>query len=322
MSQNTTKASFNWFPGHMNKALKEIEELIVAVDFIVEIVDARAPFSTRNPMMRKIGTNKKRLFVLTKGDLADSVVTKQWMEYFKSRGDDCYLIDKKNKNILPDIEKIINKRTEPQRKAAKKKGIDALLVNVLVVGIPNVGKSTFISKLIKNKKIKIANMPGVTRGFQRFNLTPLITLIDTPGILPSKFDSEIQACNCVAANAIKIDVIPKERFATRILKYIYDNYPNVIETRYKTRKQFKRPINYDDSYKLFEEIARRNGLILFQDIPDVDKSINLFIRDLLGGKFEKVSFEKPLDIGDTSTMILSTQKELEITEDFDNTIEW
>ncbi|QEH61644.1 ribosomal biogenesis GTPase [Spiroplasma chinense] len=315
------KSSFNWFPGHMNKSIKEIETKIPIVDLVIEIVDARAPFSTQNPLFRKILSKRPRLVIMSKGDLADDQVTKLWIDYFNQNGDKPYLIKDKQQNIYGDVLKLINLMTAESQAKQKSRGIEKPQLNVLVVGIPNVGKSTVISKLTRGKIIKIGNKPGVTRGLQRIVMTDNITLIDTPGILPAKFENETIACNCAATNSIRIDVVPKERFATKIMRYIYNSYPSLIEENYKITTNILRPINYDDTFKIFEEVAKRSKFIILDDIADVERAIELFVHDLINNNFGKISFEKPIEVEKTS-MLSVDENDLDLTVESDLTIEW
>ncbi|QBQ07527.1 ribosomal biogenesis GTPase [Spiroplasma gladiatoris] len=315
------KAHFNWFPGHMNKSIKEIEEKIKIVDLVIEIVDARAPFSTQNPLLRKVLSKRPRLILLSKCDLADDSVTESWINYFKQNGDQTYTIKNKQQNIYNDVLKLINLMTKEKQLRDISKGIEKPQLNVLVVGIPNVGKSTTIARLSKGKQLKIGNKPGVTRGMQRIIMSENITLIDTPGILPAKFENETIACNCAATNSIKIEVVPKERFATKLMRYIYNSYPSLIENKYKITKNVLRPINYDDTFKIFEEIAKRNKYIILDDVADVERAIALFINDLINNNFGKISFEKPIEIDKTSHSSMD-EIDLEETIESDLTVEW
>ncbi|QGS51748.1 ribosome biogenesis GTPase YlqF [Spiroplasma tabanidicola] len=315
------KAKFNWFPGHMNKSIKEIEEKIQIVDLVMEIVDARAPFSTQNPLLRKVLSKRPRLIVLSKSDLADEEVTKNWINYFEQKGDQTYLVKNKTQNIYDDLLKLINLMTKEKQQKDIARGIEKPKLNVLVVGIPNVGKSTTILRLSKGKQIKTGNKPGVTRGMQRIVMSENITLIDTPGILPAKFENETIACNCAATNSIKIEVVPKERFATKLMRYIYNSYPLLIEDKYKISKNVLRPINYDDTFKLFEEIAKRNKFVILDDIADVEKAITLFINDLISNNLGRISFEKPIEIDKTS-LISIDKEDIEDSVESDLTVEW
>ncbi|AGR40970.1 ribosome biogenesis GTPase YlqF [Spiroplasma taiwanense] len=315
------KSSFNWFPGHMNKSIKEIESKISIVDLVIEIVDARSPFSTQNSLFRKLLNKRPRLIIMSKFDLADVEVTNQWFNYFLSSGNKPYLIKDKQADIYNDILKLINEMTKENQNKQIKRGIEKPQLNVLVVGIPNVGKSTVISKLSKGKTVKIGNKPGVTRGLQRIVMTPNITLIDTPGILPSKFENETIACNCAATNSIKLEVVPKERLATKLMRYIYNSYPDLIENTYKINKNILRPINYDDTFIIFEEIAKRNKFTIFDNMADVERAIELFVHDIINNNLGRISFEKPIEISEINKKTID-ETDLDFTVESDLTVEW
>jgi ribosome biogenesis GTPase A len=319
MSKNE-KASFNWFPGHMNKSIKEIEEMIPVVDLVIEIVDSRAPFSTQNPLLRRLLSKRPRLIIMSKGDLADPNVTTKWIDHFEMQGDHTYLINDKNANITTDIERLIHKMTKEKQDRDKRRGIEVPQLNVLVVGIPNVGKSTFIQNISKGKMLKKGNKPGVTRGSQRIVMTPQITLIDTPGILPSRFENETIACNCAAANAIRLEVIPRERFAAKIVKYVYNNYPNAIDKLYSINVTAARPIDYDDSFGILELIAKKMKFLILDDTPDIERAVDLFINDLHQNRFGRISFEQPMEVA--NTIEFNTEDDIDFTVESDLTIEW
>ncbi|KAJ3615602.1 hypothetical protein Zmor_016294 [Zophobas morio] len=209
--------------------------------------------------------------------------------------------------------------TAAKQERDKKRGIENPQLNILVVGIPNVGKSTFIQNVSKGKTLKKANRPGVTRGMQRIVMTPKITLIDTPGILPSRFENETIACNCAAANAIKLEVIPRERFASKIIRYIYNNYPNAIESLYGIGTFAPRPIDYEDSFELLELIAKKLKFVILGDVPDSERAIEFFINDVHQNRFGRISFERPIEI--TSTIELPPEDDIDFTVESDLTIE-
>jgi ribosome biogenesis GTPase A len=293
MSKNE-KASFNWFPGHMNKSIKEIEEMIPVVDLVIEIVDSRAPFSTQNPLLRRLLSKRPRLIIMSKGDLADPNITTKWIDHFEMQGDHTYLINDKNANITTDIERLIHKMTKEKQDRDKRRGIEVPQLNVLVVGIPNVGKSTFIQNISKGKMLKKGNKPG--------------------------FENETIACNCAAANAIRLEVIPRERFAAKIVKYVYNNYPNAIDKLYSINVTAARPIDYDDSFGILELIAKKMKFLILDDTPDIERAVDLFINDLHQNRFGRISFEQPMEVA--NTIEFNTEDDIDFTVESDLTIEW
>lgn len=290
------KSSFNWFPGHMNKSIKEIQKIVPIIDLVIEIVDARAPLATQNQIFKKLLNKTAKLIIMTKGDLADEATSNLWIEYFKKINIKVYLIKSKQQNILADILKLINSITEDRQKKLKAKGIETPHLNILIVGIPNVGKSTVISKLCKGKTLKIANRPGVTIGLHRINMTQQITLIDSPGILPSKFIDEKAAYTCAAVNTIKLTAIPKEKFALTLMLYLYESYHLAIVKVYYQNNLFPHSLEVKNIDNIFKHIAQTNNFFLADKTPDIKKSYDLFINDLLHNKFGRISFESPIEI--------------------------
>ncbi|MCL8211103.1 Ribosome biogenesis GTPase A [Mesoplasma sp. JKS002658] len=283
----------NWFPGHMNKTLKEIEQLITAVDVVVEVIDARAPYSSQNPLFRNLLKNKVVVYVISKIDLANPLATKEWMEHFQEQGDSFLLVEKTSQNLTDQLVGIINQVTAKTRKKQHQKGIVNPQLNALIIGLPNVGKSTFINKIVKDKRVKAGNKPGLTRGLQRIVLTKNITLIDTPGIMPSKIPNESIATNLVLINAVKEDVFPRERMAARAMRYVFNNYPDKVKEVYQTRLNFLPPIEIKDTYRIFEKIAKKNKWVLLEDVYDVERVMKTFLRDVQNGKLGRISYETP-----------------------------
>ncbi|AVN64600.1 MULTISPECIES: ribosome biogenesis GTPase YlqF [Mesoplasma] len=289
-------AEFNWFPGHMNKTLKNIEEKIPVVDLVIEILDARAPYSSRNLTFSKILKNKPILYVLSKADIADPNITKEWVEFYEKKNNTVMVLDDKQKNIVKPLIDLINKATKEKQEKDKAKGMVNSLINVLVIGIPNVGKSTFINRLIKNKSVKAGNKPGLTRGIQLIHLSQFISLLDTPGVLPAKLENETVATNICAINSIKEDVYPKERVAGKLMQYLFNHYEGLIENHYKISPRLQRPIQITDTFIIFEMIAKVRKWYMNDDLLDYDRVIDAFMRDIIANEFNRVSFERILEV--------------------------
>lgn len=283
----------NWFPGHMNKTLKEIEQLIDVVDVVVEVIDARAPYSSQNPLFRNLLKNKVVVYVISKVDLANPLTTQEWITHFQKQGDYFLLVEKTSQNLTNEIVEIINKATTKARKKQTQKGIINPQLNALIIGLPNVGKSTFINKIVKDKRVKAGNKPGLTRGLQRIVLTKNITLIDTPGVMPSKIPNESIATNLVLINAVKEDVFPRERMAARAMRYVFNNYADKVKEVYQTRLNFLPPIEIKDTYRIFEKIAKKNKWVVLDDVYDVERVMKTFLRDVQSGKLGRISYETP-----------------------------
>lgn len=289
-------ATFNWFPGHMNKTLKEIEERIPIVDLVIEVIDARAPFSSQNQTFKKVLKNKPILSVLSKTDVADPQVTKKWIQYFKRQERLLMIYDEHDKNLVKDLIGYVNEATKTKQTRDREKGLAVSLVNALVIGIPNVGKSTLINRLIKDKSVKVGNRPGVTRGIQLLHLNETISLMDTPGVLPSKIGNERMAANLCGINSIKENVFPRERVAGILMKYIFNNYPGLIENHYRLEDlRLKRPVTEADTYKIFEAMAQSSKVHLRSDVLMVERTMEHFMHELADGKF-RVSLETPAEI--------------------------
>ncbi|WP_434323538.1 ribosome biogenesis GTPase YlqF [Mycoplasma capricolum subsp. capricolum] len=290
-------AEFNWFPGHMNKTLKEIEARIEIVDVVVEVIDSRAPYSSKNATFKKLLKDKPIVYIFSKADIADSKVTQQWVDYYiKNENSKVIVLYNRHTDVVNELINVINELTIKKREKDKAKGIKNTLINALVIGIPNVGKSTFINRVIKGKNVKVGNKPGVTRGIQLIHLNPFINLLDTPGVLPSKLESETVAVNICAINSIKDNVFPKERVAAKLMSYVYNNYDDIIEKYYKINLRLQKPISVIDSYKIFETIGIEKKWYITEDILDMERILSSFLKDLDKGKLGKISFEKVLEI--------------------------
>lgn len=221
-------ATFNWFPGHMNKTLKNIEAKRPVIDLVIELVDARAPIATQNLTFQKILMNKPRLLLMTKTDLADPKVTESWLNYFKNQSQVVMILNYEQPNFVKKLINAIQATMAEKQARQKKRGLVNPQINALVVGIPNVGKSTFINHLSKDKKVKVGNQPGVTRGLQVLQLTPQINLIDSPGVLPAKLGSSMQADILAGLNAIRQDIFPLEEVSEALFPIIVENYPEFL----------------------------------------------------------------------------------------------
>ncbi|WBX36185.1 ribosome biogenesis GTPase YlqF [Mycoplasma capricolum subsp. capricolum] len=281
----------------MNKTLKDIEARIEIVDVVVEVIDSRAPYSSKNATFKKLLKDKPIVYIFSKADIADSKVTQQWVDYYiKNENSKVIVLYNRHTDVVNELINVINELTIKKREKDKAKGIKNTLINALVIGIPNVGKSTFINRVIKGKNVKVGNKPGVTRWIQLIHLNPFINLLDTPGVLPSKLESETVAVNICAINSIKDNVFPKERVAAKLMSYVYNNYDDIIEKYYKINLRLQKPISVIDSYKIFETIGIEKKWYITEDILDMERILSSFLKDLDKGKLGKISFEKVLEI--------------------------
>ncbi|ATZ16418.1 ribosome biogenesis GTPase A [Entomoplasma freundtii] len=225
---NNANSRFNWFPGHMNKTLKTIETKRPMIDLVIELVDSRAPISTQNPTFQKILGQKPRLLLMTKADLADPKVNAAWVADFEKNNQPVAFINYQQPNFIKKLVAEIEKTMANKQARQKERGLLKPQINALVVGIPNVGKSTFINHLSKTKKVKVGNQPGVTRGLQVLQLTSQINLIDSPGVLPAKLQSAKQANILAGLNTIRKDIYPVEEVAEAILTIVQTHYPKLF----------------------------------------------------------------------------------------------
>ena len=280
-------AQIQWFPGHMAKARREITEKLKLVDIVLEILDARVPISSRNPMMGEILKDKPTLVLLNKANLADKKVTLEWIEYFKREGIkalDIDLIDNYNVNkIIPACNEVLAKEIE----AAKAKGYSNFKIRALVVGIPNVGKSTFINTIAKRKAAVTGDKPGVTKSQTWIKINNSLELLDTPGILWPKFENEVVAHNLALCGAIKDDILPLDDVISYGLQFMQKYYPDNLNNRYQ--------VNVTEDMELldiYEVIGRRRNCLLKGNQIDYDRVVNLVLFDLRHNKLGAMSYDR------------------------------
>ena len=280
-------AQIQWFPGHMAKARREISEKLKLVDIVLEILDARVPISSRNPMMGEILKDKPTLVLLNKANLADKKVTAQWIEYFKKQGIkalDIDLIDNYNVNkIIPACNEVLASEIE----AAKAKGYSNFKIRALVVGIPNVGKSTFINTLAKRKAAVTGDKPGVTKSQTWIKINNSLELLDTPGILWPKFENEVVAHNLALCGAIKDDILPLDDVISYGLAFMQKYYPDNLNSRYQ--------VNITPEMELldiYEVIGRKRNCLIKGNQVDYDRVVNLVLFDLRHNKLGAMSYDR------------------------------
>lgn len=280
-------AQIQWFPGHMAKARREITEKLKLVDIVFEIVDARVPLSSRNPMMGEILKDKPTLVLLNKASLADKKETSKWIEYFKKEGVkalDIDLIDNYNVNkIIPACNEVLAK----QIASAKEKGYSNFKIRALIVGIPNVGKSTFINTLAKRKAAVTGDKPGVTKSQTWIKINNSLELLDTPGILWPKFENEVVAHNLALCGAIKDDILPLDDVISYGLTFMQKYYPDNLNNRYG--------VNITEDMELldvYEVIGRKRNCLLKGNQIDYDRVVNMVLFDLRHNKLGAMSYDR------------------------------
>lgn len=271
-----------WFPGHMTKTQKLIKENLQYVDVFLELVDARAPFSSRNPLLNELIINKPRVIILTKMDLADPSVTARWKETFENDANTRVILvsakERKNISSIPQVclELIKSLKANPPKS-----------IRAMIVGIPNVGKSTLINALTNAHKASVAPKPGHTRGLQNIRLNPQFELIDSPGILWHKFEDMAVGQRLAMLGAIKDDVYDFHALCLMTIEFLTANYPKALVERYKLSGTKTFP---DD---IIEEIAQKRGYILSGGVLDLDRAFTAVMNDLRLGTLGRISLEKP-----------------------------
>lgn len=279
--------NINWYPGHMKKTRELLQENIKLVNLIIEVLDARIPYSSKNPDFDKLFRDKKRLIVLNKYDLSDPGMNKLWEDYYKSKGWSVVLYNSTNNRELGRLNDAIAEATKEIVERYKKKGFINKTIKAMIVGIPNVGKSTLINSLAKKKSTRTGNMPGVTRGKQWIHLAGNIDLLDTPGILWPKFDDEECALNLAFTGAIKDEVMVLEEIALKFVKRMQKmGKENAIIERYDIELGEK-PLD------ILDNIAYKKGFLINKTQIDYLRVANLLFNDFRAGKLGNITLEKP-----------------------------
>ena len=277
-----------WFPGHMAKAKREIEEYIKKVDLVIELKDARIPYSSTNPLLNDIIKNKPRLVILTKAQMADPKVTKEWINYYKNNNILALDIDSEANYNIKQIIPYCNKALEELFKKRMDKGIKSKDIKAMIVGIPNVGKSTLINKLAKRKAVVVGDKPGVTKSESWIQIDDSLRLLDTPGVLWPKFEDQTVGLKLFMAGSIKDDILDLNELTIRAIDYIKEYYKDLLMKRYDLLD-----IDSKDSYQILEEIGIRRGALKKGGIIDFDRAVKLFLYDLRNVKIGRMSYETP-----------------------------
>lgn len=289
MENNQT---IHWYPGHMTKAKRQIEADLKLVDIVVELVDSRIPISSRNPDFDTLLGQKKRLIVFNKADMADREATKNWISYYREKGVPAIAVDCKTgtglHQVIPTIETLLSEEIE--RKEAR--GIKAGQIKMMVVGIPNVGKSSFINKLTGRKTTKVEDRPGVTRGKQWVKLSAKIELLDTPGVLWGKIEDQRAAERLAFTGAIKDNVIDIELLAVRLLEILSQNSKKALCERYKIDET----AFYEGAYETLEAIAKKRGMLMSGGHIDTERASIMLLDEFRGLKLGKITLELPEDV--------------------------
>ncbi len=285
---NYEKMNIQWFPGHMTKAQRMIEDSIKQVDAVCEILDARIPNSSRNPDIDRLAAGKPRLIILNRTDLADPKITSQWREYFEAQGIRILETDAKSGKGVNSFAPALRELLKDKIADYAAKGQVNRPMRVMILGIPNVGKSTFINKVAKRKAAIAGDKPGVTRGKQWINIDKGLDLLDTPGILWPKFDSQEVGEMLAITNAIKADVLDKETLAANFMLRLREMYPDALTARYKFE-----PDPEANGFELLEEAAKKRGFLISRGEYDIERMANTLLGEYHDGKLGRISLEKP-----------------------------
>ena len=277
---------FQWYPGHMTKARRMMQENIKLIDLIIELVDARVPLSSRNPDIDELGRNKARLILLNKADLAEDSRSDEWIDYFRGRGYSAVKVNSKKGGGIKSIQSVIQEACKEKTERDRKRGILNRPVRAMVVGIPNVGKSTFINSLAGKACAKTGNKPGVTKGKQWIRLNKSVELLDTPGILWPKFEDQSVGLKLAFIGSIKDEILQTEELAAELIKFLNAGYPGVIEEKYGIESP-------DDPYVCLGEIAESRHCLVRGSELDTEKAASILLDDFRGGRLGRITLESP-----------------------------
>ena len=285
---NYEKMNIQWFPGHMTKAQRMIEDSIKQCDAVCEILDARIPNSSRNPDIDRLAAGKPRLIILNRCDLADPSITAQWRSFFEAQGIRILETDAKSGRGVNSFAPALRELLKDKIADYAAKGQVNRPMRVMILGIPNVGKSTFINKVAKRKAAIAGDKPGVTRGKQWINIDRGLDLLDTPGILWPKFDSQEVGEMLAITNAIKSDVLDKETLAANFMLRLREMYPEALTARYKFE-----PDPDANGFELLEAAAKKRGFLVSKGEYDIERMANTLLGEYHDGKLGRISLEKP-----------------------------
>ena len=296
---NSGNMNINWYPGHMAKTKRQIMEDVRLVDIIIELLDARIPISSQNPDITGITKNKKKIIVLNKCDLADERQNKRWVEYFNKKNIPAVLTDSNSGKGIEECVRKIEKIMEEDLKNQADKGRIGRKIKAMVLGIPNVGKSSFINRISKKTSAGVGNKPGVTKQKQWIRINEKIELLDTPGVLWPKFESEEVALHLAFTGTIKEDILQRTEIAYYLVKFLIENYPKVLCERYKLTEEYineqlenQERAENENIYEIFLEIGRKRGCIISGGNIDEEKTARIILDEFKNGKIGKITLEE------------------------------
>ena len=286
MTEN--KININWFPGHMAKTERELKENLKKVDLVAEVIDARIPISSQNPDISSIIDSKPRIILINKSDLADKNQNEKWLNYFESKGIHSLLFSIKNSGDVANFKKKVNEVMKEKLERWKSKGILNQSIRIMIVGIPNVGKSSIINRLAKNSKAKVENRPGVTKRINWFSVGNNIEILDTPGVLWPKFENDEMAYNLAFTGAIKDQILDTENLAFEFIKKVKTNYIDILCAKFGLDENLAK--NYD-ALGLINYIGKRRGMIKSGGEVDFLRTSNMILEEYRSGKLGNLTLE-------------------------------
>lgn len=282
--------SIQWFPGHMTKTKRQIQASLKLIDAVAEIIDARIPVSSRNPDLNKLIQNKPRVILLNKSDMANQTATKKWIEYFKNQDITAIAVDCKSgqgiNQFVPAVNRVLSKKIT----ALKEKGMVNPTLRIMIVGIPNVGKSSFINRIAKQNRAKAEDRPGVTRGNQWYTIAKNLEMLDTPGVLWPKFDDKTVGEHLAFTGAVKDRILDIELLAVRLLDFLKKLKPKDFIARYKLEES---DVENSESYDLLKLIGKKRGMLVSGGEIDTERAAIMLLDEFRSAKLGKITLEMP-----------------------------
>lgn len=282
--------TIQWFPGHMTKTKRQIQSSLKLVDAVAEIIDARIPVSSRNPDLAKLVQNKPRVILLNKCDMANQTATKMWIDYFKKQSLVAIPVDCKSGRGLDKFAPAVNTVMSHKIARLKEKGMVNPTIRIMIVGIPNVGKSSFINKMVKKNRAKVEDRPGVTRGNQWYTIAKNLEMLDTPGVLWPKFDDKTVGEHLALTGAVKDQILDIELLAVRLLDFIKELKPADFITRFKLENE---DIENIDSYELLKMIGKKRGMLVSGGEIDTERAAIMLLDEFRSAKLGRITVEMP-----------------------------
>lgn len=282
--------TIQWFPGHMTKIKRQIQSSLKLVDAVAEIIDARIPVSSRNPDLAKLVQNKPRVILLNKCDMANQTATKMWIDYFKKQNLVAIPVDCKSGRGLDKFAPAVNTVMSHKIARLKEKGMVNPTIRIMIVGIPNVGKSSFINKMVKKNRAKVEDRPGVTRGNQWYTIAKNLEMLDTPGVLWPKFDDKTVGEHLAFTGAVKDQILDIELLAVRLLDFIKELKPADFITRFKLENE---DIENIDSYELLKMIGKKRGMLVSGGEIDTERAAIMLLDEFRSAKLGRITVEMP-----------------------------